>query len=138
MESLSDYNRKNGFENWNDTSHPLADTGVYIRWTRFIPQFHKYSGEVCSGFQLHPVPGSQYHALAHNLRIIRFTKENCDEFSFRPGKYESGNDKRAIELLCGDPLLVDYLEGKENWDNIKEEMKHEEQKWIRKAKRVRV
>ena len=136
MESLSDFNRQNGYENWNDPSHPLADTGVYIRWTRFIPQFHKYSGEVCSGFQLHPVPGSQYHALAHNLRIMRFIKENCSDFSFRPGKYEAGNDKRAIELLCGDPLLVNYLEGKEDWDTIKEEMKHEEQKWIRKAKRV--
>ncbi|MDD2491265.1 MAG: hypothetical protein PHV12_03620, partial [Bacteroidales bacterium] len=60
----------------------------------------------------------------------------CQEFHFRPGQYEAGNDLKAIDLLSGDPLLVNYLEGKENWDNIREEMKHEEQKWIRKAKRV--
>lgn len=136
IESLTDFNKKNGCENWNDPSHPIADQGVYIRWTRFIPQFHKFAGQVCSGFQLHPIPGRQYHALAHNLRIMRFIRENCNEFAFRPGRYEAGNDKRAIELLCGDPVLLDYLEGRESWVTIRDEMKHEEQKWIRKAKRV--
>ncbi|GAB1373137.1 hypothetical protein MASR1M46_00170 [Bacteroidales bacterium] len=136
FDTLADFNRKEGYKNWNDPENPLSDPSVYIRWTRFIPQFHKFTGEVCSGFQLHPVPGKQYHALAHNLRIMRFIKESCEGFSFRPGKYEAGNDKRAIELLCGDPLLVDYLEGNTEWDTVREEMKHEEQKWIRKAKRV--
>lgn len=136
IDSLTDFNSRNGFENWNDSSHPISDPDVYIRWTRFIPQFHKYAGEVCNGFQLHPIPGRQYHALAHNLKLIRFIKESCAEFCFRPGKYEAGNDKRAIELLCGDPMLVNYLEGNEEWERVKEEMKHEEQKWIRKAKRV--
>ena len=136
IDVLADFNGKEGYENWNDPGNPISDPSVYIRWTRFIPQFHKFSGEVCSGFQLHPVPGKQYHALAHNLRIMRFIKESCEGFSFRPGKYEAGNDKRAIELLCGDPLLVDYLEGNTDWDSVREEMKHEEQKWIRKAKRV--
>lgn len=136
MESLINYNKLNGYDNWNDTSHPLYDPSVYIRWNRFIPQFHKFSGESCFGFQLHPIPGTQYHSLAHNLRIIRFIADNCKEFAFRPGKYEAGNDKTAIELLLGDPLLINYLYGNEEWENVKEEMKKEEQKWIRKARRT--
>lgn len=136
MDSLMSYNDLNDYENWNDPEHPLHDPAVYLRWNKFIPQFHKHAGETCFGFQLHPVPGRQYHALAHNLRIVRFTAQNCSGFEFRPGKYEAGNEKSAIELLAGDPMMVNYLKGNEDWETLKEEMKHEEQKWIRKAKRV--
>lgn len=136
MEELISFNESNGFDNWNDPEHPLHDPAVYLRWHKFIPQFHKYAGETCFGFQLHPVPGRQYHALAHNLRIVRFAAQNCSGFEFRPGKYEAGNEKTAIELLAGDPMIVNYLKGDEEWETLKEEMKHEEQKWIRKAKRV--
>jgi uncharacterized protein YbbC (DUF1343 family) len=92
-------------------------------------------GEACFGFQLHPVPGVQYHSLAHNLRIMRFVADNCKEFAFLEGKYESGNDKSAIELLLGDKLLIDYVKGGQDWESVKEHMKVEEQKWIRKAKK---
>lgn len=136
MEELISFNESNGYDNWNDPEHPLHDPAVYLRWHKFIPQFHKYAGETCFGFQLHPVPGRQYHALAHNLRIVRFAAQNCSGFEFRPGKYEAGNEKTAIELLAGDPMIVNYLKGDEEWETLKEEMKHEEQKWIRKAKRV--
>jgi len=102
---------------------------------KFIPTFHKYKGEVCFGFHLHPVPGEQYHALAHNLRMIRFVKDNCSQFKFLDGKYEAGNDKTAIELMLGDSLLLDYVNGGSDWSEIKEHIKVEEQKWIRKARK---
>lgn len=135
MASLISYNRQNGFKNWNDPDNPISDPAVYIRWQKFIPVFHKYKGEACFGFQLHPVPGVQYHSLAHNLQIIRFVADNCKEFSFLEGKFESGNEKGAIELLLGDKLLIDFVNGRQDWDAVKEHMKIEEQKWIRKAKK---
>lgn len=136
MESLAGYNRKNGYRNWNDRDNPLSDPGVYVRWLKFIPVFHKYSNECCYGFQLLLNPNMQYHALAHNLRIIRFLHDNCEEFAFREGKYEAGNDKRAIELLLGDKELIDYVSGDGEWAEIREHMKLEEQKWIKKAKKM--
>ena len=135
MESLIEYNGREGFVNWNDPKNPIYDPALHIRWTKFIPVFHKYADQTCFGFQLHPVPGIQYHALAHNLKIIDFVRRNCDSFSFREGKYEAGNDKSAIELLLGDQLLIAYVNGKVVWDEVKEHIKIEEQKWIRKAKR---
>lgn len=135
MTSLISYNRQKGFKNWNDPKNPIHDPAVYIRWQKFIPAFHKYPGEACFGFQLHPIPGIQYHSLAHNLRIIRFIADNCKEFSFLQGKYESGNDKSAIELLLGDKLLIDFVKGEQKWETVKEHMKVDEQKWIRKAKK---
>ena len=53
MESLSEYNLKNGFSNWNDPQHPLYDPAVYIRWQRFISGGkHK---RIMFRFHLHPV-----------------------------------------------------------------------------------
>ncbi len=136
MESLAKFNRENDFENWNDPEHPIYDPAVYIRWMKFIPVFHKYVNECCYGFQLLLNPNMQYHSLAHNLKIMRFVKENCPDFQFRPGKYEAGNDKTAIELLLGDKELIDFVSGDGDWENIKEHIKVEEQKWIRKTKKI--
>ncbi len=135
LKSLIDYNKRESILNWNDPAHPVYDPSVFIRWTKFIPVFHKYQGEVCFGFQLHPIPGMQYHALAHNLKIIRFIQSNVPGFAFREGKYEAGNDKTAIELLLGDSLILEYVYGNGSWDDVREHMKVEEQKWIRKAKK---
>jgi uncharacterized protein YbbC (DUF1343 family) len=140
MESLPDYNSKGGFPHWNAAGHPLADPGVFLRWHRFIPVFHKYRDQVCFGFQLiprgggSPDPGGPYHALFHALRLIRFAAEHCGDFSFRPGKYEAGNDKTAIELLAGDPVLLDYLRGKGPADSeLREYLRDEEERWIEKV-----
>lgn len=135
MEELTGFNAQNGFENWNDPKHPMHDEGVFIRWMKFIPTFHKYKDECCFGFQLLLNPNMQYHALAHNLRIMRFMHDNCSGFEFRPGKYEAGNDKTAIELLLGDKELIDFVGGNGSWKDIKEHIKVEEQKWIRKTKK---
>ena len=135
MENLADFNIKNGFENLNDPKHPIHDEGVFVRWMRFIPVFHKYKDECCFGFQLLLNPNMQYHALAHNLRIMRFVNDTCPGFEFRSGKYEAGNDKTAIELLLGDKELIDYVKGNGDWKDIKEHIKVEEQKWIKKTKK---
>ncbi|MEF9931970.1 MAG: DUF1343 domain-containing protein, partial [Bacteroidales bacterium] len=136
VEELANYNTTKGYSNWNDPANPLYDEGAFVRWMKFIPTFHKYSGECCYGFQLLLNPNMQYHALAHNLRIIRFINDNCRGFAFKSGKYEAGNDKTAIELLLGDKELIDYVNGNGNWNDIKEHIKTEEQKWIRKTKKI--
>jgi uncharacterized protein YbbC (DUF1343 family) len=133
MESLLDYNRRKGYTNWNDPRNPLADRGAFLRWTRFIPVFHKYRDECCFGFQIIPAPGQPYHALAHALRLIRFAAEECSGFSFRPGAYETGSGKTAIEILTGDPLLLDYLGGAAAWEDVRGHLAAEEAAWIRRA-----
>ena len=136
MEQLTDFNGKHNLLNWNDPSGPLYDEGVFVRWMRFIPTFHKYKDECCFGFQLLLNPNMQYHALAHNLKILRFLNDNCAGFEYRPGKYEAGNDKTAIELLLGDADLINFVKGNGDWKDIKEHIKVEEQKWIRKSKKA--
>jgi uncharacterized protein YbbC (DUF1343 family) len=140
METLSGYNQKAVYEGWNDPEHPLFDPGTAMRWHRFIPTFSKYKGKCCFGFQLIlRNPAAAYHALFHALRIIRFIRKNCQGFSFRPGKYENGNEKAAIELLAGDPLILDYIKGEGPKESeLKEYFKKNEEEWIEKTSRFRL
>lgn len=136
MSELATYNKIHKYNNWNSPQNPLYDEGIFLRWIKFIPTFHKYKDECCYGFFLHPNPGTQYNALIHNLKIMRFCKENLPEFEFRKGKYEAGNDRMAIELLLGDKELIDFVQGNGSIEDLKEHIKIEEQKWIKKAKKI--
>jgi hypothetical protein len=40
-----------------------------------------------------------------------------------------------VEILLGDKVLIDFVKGSGNWDDVWEHIKVEEQKWIRKAKK---
>lgn len=122
---LNDYNRRHGYSGWNDPGHPLYDSAVLLRWTRFTPQIGVYAGRVCYGFQWLPVPGESYHALAHTLRMMRFFREVCPEFALEAGG-------------LGDAVLEDFVMGRVDWSVLREHIKVEEQKWIRKAKRYQL
>lgn len=125
MKSLSDYNQRCGFSNWNDPGNPIYDPATFIRWTMFVPQEGVYKGLPCYGFQLIPNPGVQYHTLVHTLKIMRFIMQECPEFNLECG----------LEEILDDNLLMEYTRGVDIWAEVKEHIKVEEQKWIRKAKK---
>jgi uncharacterized protein YbbC (DUF1343 family) len=133
LSPLYAYNRAHGYgDGWNDPRHPLYDEGALLRLLHFIPTFHKYSGEICYGFQLH-LTGKSYHSLRHSLRLLRFLS-GFDGFAWRAGVYEKGNDKTAIELLAGDALLLDYLHGKASDREINQALEDSEEAWRRERK----
>jgi hypothetical protein len=62
-------------------------------------------------------------------------REHCEQFAFRPGKYEAGNDKTAIELLAGDPAILAYLQGEgPDEKELRNYFYTEEKKWIEKTR----
>src|SRR5574344_1554067 len=99
LSSLAGYNLSHHFTSWNDPDNPVSDPGVFVRWTKFIPAFSRYSGIGCFGFQLLSNPGVQYHALAHQLRLMRFVAENAPQFCFNE-KNDSivGEDRKSTRL----------------------------------------
>ena len=48
MEQLATYCKEHNLEGWNDKNSPIADEGVWVRWLRFIPTFHKWKDECCN------------------------------------------------------------------------------------------
>ena len=63
--------------------------------------------------------------MIHTLQLIRYFKENYSEFALDEG----------FEAKLSDPVLMDYINGVISTDEMREHVKLEEQKWIRKAKK---
>ena len=120
-------------ENWNDPKHPAYNKHVYARPAKFIPVFHKHTNTICSGLHLMLHNKKKYHSLSHSLQLLKYIKEKTPEFSWKEGKYEAFNDKKAIELLVGDKLILDYIDNKSNWKEVKTKMQEEEAAWIKEA-----
>jgi len=124
MEPLFNYCKDHGLKGWNDPASPIANEGVYVRWTRFVPSYGIYKDITCFGFQLMFIPGMQYHALNHALVLMRFVHDNCPEFRCT-----------NLNRLTEDATLVNFVEGAISWEDTREYIKTEEQKWLRKSKK---
>ena len=103
---------------------PAAE-GILLRPCSFTPSCGKYSGKKCYGYQIMLEPGVEYHSLIHTLQLIRYFKERYEEFRLEDG----------FAAKLSDPVLLSYINGEVSWDDAKEHIKVEEQKWIRKAKK---
>ncbi len=103
---------------------PVAE-GIMLRPCSFRPSCGKYEGQICFGYQLIRVPGTEYHSLLHTLQLIRFFRENHEDFMLEEG----------FEAKLSDQVLLDYINGSVSLEEMREHVKVEEQKWIRKAKK---
>lgn len=103
---------------------PVAE-GIMLRPCSFTPSCGRYEGKKCFGYQIMREPGIEYHSLLHTLQLIRYFKERYKEFCLEEG----------FEAKLSDPVLLDYINGAVSFEDMKEHVKVEEQKWIRKAKK---
>jgi uncharacterized protein YbbC (DUF1343 family) len=108
----------------NDEPVPVAD-GVMMRPCSFTPSCGRYEGKKCFGYHVMREPGVEYHSLMHTLQLIRYFKDRYDEFRLEEG----------FAAKLSDQTLLDYLNGEIDWEQAREHIKLEEQKWIRKAKK---
>ena len=70
-------------------------------------------------------PGVEYHSLIHTLQLMRYFKDRYSEFRLEEG----------FEAKLSDPVLLGYINGEVSYEDMREHVKVEEQKWIRKAKK---
>ena len=111
-------------------SNPLfKDSGVFARRISF-----RTEQTVNYGYQLLLSPDYQYNALAHNLRLMRCVKESCQEFT--PLQKEEASEHQLLEQLLGDKQLINFVLSGADWEQTKEHIKLEEQRWIKKAKKL--
>lgn len=108
-----------------DNEHVPAGDGVMMRPCSFTPSCGRYEGKKCYGYQIMLQPGVEYHSLLHTLQLIRYFKEKYAEFRLEAG----------FEAKVSDPVILDYINGSVSFEELKEHVKVEEQKWIRKAKK---
>lgn len=84
---------------------------------------------MCHGFQIH-LTGKSYHSLLHSLYMIRTIRDRYPKFEWKEGHYEFGSDHSAIELLAGDLTLLDYLNQRISFDEIREYLVSCEKQWL--------
>ncbi len=102
-----------------------APSGVLMRPCSFTPSTGRYEGRRCQGYQIMLQPGAEYHSLLHTVQLMRYFLERYPQFELLEGFGEK----------LSDPGILNYLRGGMNFAEVREHVKVEEQKWIRKAKR---
>ena len=76
--------------------------GVRFRPLSFRPTFHKFSGQVCSGVQIHVVDRLAFRPYLTGVAVLRALYALGGEaFRWRTEKYEFVSDRPAIDLLTG-------------------------------------
>ena len=89
--------------------------GCKLRSCYFQPTFHKYSGQICAGFQVHvedatydPHLFKPYRLVALALKAIRNLYP--DYQIWRDFHYEYEKERLAIDLINGGPLLREWVD----------------------------
>ena len=100
--------------------------GVSLRPCSFTPACGRYEGKKCFGYQILLEPGAEYHSLMHTLQLIHYFNDRYP--------HEFRKEEGFMEKLADD-VLYDYIVNKVSWNDAREHIKVEEQKWIRKARK---
>lgn len=89
---------------------PEALTGAILRPLNFEPTFHKFTGQVCGGFQIHVTDPSTYRPVRATLALLgAINRAQPGLWGLRPPPYEYEHDRRPLDLLLGDAEAVDML-----------------------------
>ena len=99
--------------------------GVFMRKAFFVPGHDLYKGEKCYGYQLLANPTEPYNSVLHAIRLIKLVKDSCEEFEFMDD----------AEDIFAEPLIGAYFNDECSWEDLKEQIKQQEQRWLRKAKK---
>lgn len=114
--------------------------GCGFKKTFFEPTFHKFKGELCSGFQVFtdfsfydPEHFTPYRLCHLFLKAVRHTHPNFDLWRKPPYEYEEV--KLPIDILSGNTELRDWVENSspliDQWD---QRMKMDELQWKKDTK----
>jgi uncharacterized protein YbbC (DUF1343 family) len=85
--------------------------GVILRTAGFEPTFHKWTGEVCRGFQLHVTHRRTFKPYFTTLCLLAAIRELYPEqFAWRQPPYEYETVRLPFDLLTGDDMIRKGLE----------------------------
>lgn len=85
--------------------------GVMLRDQAFQPMFHKWSGKMCFGFQIHVTDRRTFKPYLTTLAILQDTlAEHRLDFIWKQPPYEYVTDKLPVDVLTGDPAVRKVLE----------------------------
>jgi uncharacterized protein YbbC (DUF1343 family) len=101
--------------------------GCIFRSHDFIPTFHKYSGELCFGMQIHITDIDLFKPVATALEVFDAIIETTppDAFRFKMPPYEYEYNLMPFDILSGDSGMRESLISRNNISVEKERWAHE-------------
>jgi uncharacterized protein YbbC (DUF1343 family) len=97
--------------------------GCVFRIHGFIPAFHKFAGQYCNGIQIHVTNPSEYKPVETALEIFDAIMETSPgELQFKQPPYEYERILMPFDILSGDSLMRETLEGRKS-------LKEEKERW---------
>ncbi len=92
--------------------------GCWIRPCYFEPTFHKHVGSRCTGIQLHTDGSAYQHDVFKPFRLVALwlkalRQVHPDYPIWRQFEYEYETERLAIDLLCGGPMIRDWVDDSE-------------------------
>ena len=94
--------------------------GVVFRALSFRPTFHKFSGQVCGGIQIHVVDRTAFRPYLTGIAVLRALYSIAGEaFRWRREKYEFVSDRPAIDLLTGGDAVRKGIEAGASLDELR-------------------
>jgi uncharacterized protein YbbC (DUF1343 family) len=91
---------------WAHALKPHGLAGVIFRPLVFRPTFHKWTGRLCGGLQLHVTNPSVFSSFRTGLALLHSAKRLAPRsFRWAPPPYEYETVKPPIDILAGTPLI---------------------------------
>jgi uncharacterized protein YbbC (DUF1343 family) len=79
--------------------------GAFFRENYFQPTFHKFSGQLCYGAQLHVIDRDSFQPFATAIELIKCVRKRYPEhFAWKQPPYEYELKRLPIEVLIGGPV----------------------------------
>jgi uncharacterized protein YbbC (DUF1343 family) len=79
--------------------------GTHFREIFFQPTFHKFSGQLCAGAQLHVTDRDAFRPFETGVEVIRCIRRiYANHFQWKSPPYEYEYKRRPIEVLLGGPV----------------------------------
>ncbi|HOX29046.1 MAG TPA: DUF1343 domain-containing protein [bacterium] len=76
--------------------------GVHFRECWFMPTFHKWSGVMCGGVQIHVTDRRRFPSYAAGVCLLaEIRAQATDSFEWKQPPYEYEYEKLPIDLICG-------------------------------------
>ena len=114
--------------------------GARVRPCFFQPTFHKHSGKMCSGFQIHCDDQSYQHDVFKPYRLIglwlKAIRTLYPSYSiWRDFHYEYEKERLAFDLINGGPLLREWVDNTSaQAGDLEKALKPDEAQWTAERK----
>lgn len=89
--------------------------GAILRPMTFEPTYHKWQGQPCRGFQIHPVDPGLYRPYIASLALLQAVMDiHGKAFGWKAPPYEYEHVRMPIDLILGDQMIRKRIEAMED------------------------